>query len=71
MEDESQIWTTEMTDNAARMEVSKNACKVTTTHVIERHRNKWNNNTAMKVKEIGINKINWIMLAQDRDNYPL
>ena len=52
----------------ARMEEGRNAFKILTGKTIgKRPRRRWEDNSRMDLKEIGINTRNWVDSAQDRD----
>jgi hypothetical protein len=37
--------------------------------LLERHRNRWEDNTKMDLQEVGCEGMDWIKLAQDRDRW--
>ena len=54
------------------MEVARSAFKILTStptgkRPLGRRRRKWEDNIRMNLKEIGVNKRNWVNSAQDRD----
>ena len=58
--------------HVARMKKVRSACKILTDKLtgkipLGRPRRKWEDNTRMNLKLIGINTRNWVDLTQDRD----
>jgi hypothetical protein len=57
------------TGHVARMGETKNACRILVGKPEGRPRRKWVNNIKMGLREIGWGDMDWIDLAEDRDQW--